>query len=98
MSEPKEPTEEEKLKQQSEATEAYIDNLFSYHAPPPHIAKLHDTTNGNLKNMARYIFQFPATKEREMAITRLEEVRFWINACIARNHELFKVVPVDGEE
>ena len=66
-----------------------LDRLFDYHAPTPYIAKLHEGWRGATKKFATALMELPPTRERAMAITRLEETSMWIQATIARNHDKF---------
>lgn len=63
-----------------------IDNNFTYHAPkndqPARYQEIRDTA----KAFALLIEKdCPQSRERSLAMTKLEEVCFWANASIARN-------------
>lgn len=66
-----------------------LNRIFDYHAPTPYIAKLHEGWRTAVKQFATALMDLPPTRERAMAITRIEEAAAWIHACIARNHEAF---------
>lgn len=63
-----------------------IDNNFTYHAPKGDQADRYGMIRGNAKLLAFLITdKCPASRERILAITKLEEAVFWANAAIARN-------------
>jgi hypothetical protein len=64
----------------------YLDRTFVYHAPhgdqPERYVALRDTA----RNFAKMIIeQCPPSRERSVALTKLEEAVMWANASIARN-------------
>lgn len=63
-----------------------ITNRFTYHAPDEARAEKHHKIRGSLQNIALYIdSQVPNSREKSLAITKLEEAMFWANAALARN-------------
>ena len=66
---------------------------FEFKAPPanrPTVAANHSRLNSRLTQMAGELCALvPPGRERSLMLTKLEEVRSWGNAGIARNHELF---------
>ena len=63
-----------------------LDNNFDYHAPDDVKKVKHEATRQALKITAAFILeQCPESRERSVALTKLEEVMFWANASIARN-------------
>ena len=63
-----------------------IDNRFDYHAPDADKIRLHSGLRGGTKNLAEaYETHLPAGREKALALTKLEEALFWVNAAIARN-------------
>lgn len=63
-----------------------IDNAFTYHAPkadqPERYVKIRDAAHALATLMATLC---PDSRERSLAITKLEESVMWANASIARN-------------
>jgi hypothetical protein len=79
--------------------DAELERVFGYHAPTPDIAMLHEQYRFQCRELAREILKLPVTRERALAITKLEEVMMWTNACIARNHdEIEKMLERSEEE
>ncbi|MEE8372656.1 MAG: hypothetical protein V3R87_02825 [Dehalococcoidia bacterium] len=72
-----------------EQVEAELSKTFDNHSPPPHVAEIHDAWRAMCKSFAANLLGLPPTRERAMALTRLEECGFWLQACIARNHDKF---------
>jgi len=68
-----------------ELTPAELNERFTYHAPkddqPERYIKIRDAQ----KALAELIVELcPDSRERSLAITKLEEVGYWANAGIAR--------------
>lgn len=66
-----------------------LDRVFDSHPPPAHVAPIHDAWRKIFKAVASDMMGLPPTRERAMALTRLEEASFWTQATIARNHPMF---------
>lgn len=63
-----------------------IENNFKYHAPKDGQAGSYETIRANAKLFAVVIDQLcPNSREKSLAITKLEEAMMWANASIARN-------------
>lgn len=61
-------------------------NRFVYHPPSKQRAEVHDHIRTELLDMARHLDTYvPDSREKSLAITKLEECMFWSNAAIARN-------------
>jgi hypothetical protein len=57
------------------------------HRPPssPLVVGVHEQTRSQTKELAHFYNQtVPESREKAMAITKLEEALFWANAAIAR--------------
>lgn len=64
-----------------------IANNFKHHAPANR-SKIedHDYIRNKCRNLAEKIDKTcPGSREKSIAITKLEEVMFWANAALARN-------------
>ncbi len=83
------PNEESQRKATTAELAAELDRVFDYHAPTGHIVDIHNAWRALVKQFAIGLMGLPATRERAMALTRLEECSFWIHATIARNHDRF---------
>nr|WP_096269498.1 hypothetical protein [Paucisalibacillus globulus] len=63
-----------------------IENNFRYHAPKPGQVELYTEIREQTKQLALYIdIHCPNSREKSLAITKLEEAVMWANASIARN-------------
>lgn len=63
-----------------------LDNDFTYHSPKPGQADRYAAMRAHAKDLAtRIVSQCPNSRERAVALTKLDEVVFWANAAIARN-------------
>lgn len=70
-------------------TQADLDNRFDYHAPDEAKKTAHETARMRCKTVACWAAEMlPESRERALAITKLEEAMFWINAAIARGEIL----------
>lgn len=59
---------------------------WRYHAPKDDQAGRYEAINGSTRACAELILQAcPVSRERSLAITKLEEARMWANAAIAKN-------------
>lgn len=65
---------------------AQIENNFSYHAPNEDQVSKYGSLRQEAKKMAFLITKCcPESRERSLAMTKLEEAVMWSNASIARN-------------
>ena len=63
-----------------------LENRFTYHAPKEGQPDKYDNIRRYAKAFAELIDEMcPNSREKSLAITKLEEVVFWANASIARN-------------
>jgi len=63
-----------------------IENNFRYHSPKPGQNEKYEALRGEARKLA-YMFDemCPNSRERSLAMTKLEEAVMWANASIARN-------------
>ena len=67
-------------------TNAEIENNFSYHAPKEDQPERYERIRHKAKILAAYVNEnCPDSRERSLALTKLEEAVMWANASIARN-------------
>jgi len=65
---------------------ADIVKRFTYHPPKPGQPEKYSEIRGEALAMAQTINNLcPESREKSLAITKLEEAIFWANASIARN-------------
>ncbi len=63
-----------------------LQNRFTYHAPKEGQAEMYKEIRDQAHDLAQKLnVSCPASREKSLAITKLEEVVFWANASIARN-------------
>lgn len=63
-----------------------IEKNFTYHAPKEDQPVRYETIRNKAKMLAAYINEFcPDSREKSLAMTKLEEAVMWANASIARN-------------
>lgn len=63
-----------------------MEKRFVYHAPHDELQMKYETIRHTLHDMALLInATCPDSREKSLAITKLEEAMFWANASIARN-------------
>lgn len=68
---------------------ADIRNRFDFHPATTEEKRLeHGSVRAHCLELAEFLNQkLPEGREKSLAITHLEEVMFWGNAAIARNHQ-----------
>ena len=67
-----------------------IDNRFTYHKPHGDQNERYVKLRETAREFALEIYDLcPASRERSLAITKLEEAVMWANASIARNEDEF---------
>ena len=65
---------------------AQIENNFSYHAPKEGQAEKYTEIRERAKELAYLIDEVcPGSREKSLAMTKLEEAVMWANASVARN-------------
>jgi hypothetical protein len=70
------------------ATQYPIDNNFTYHPPFGTQAARYEELRELAKGLAAsYLEHCPESRERSLALTKLEEAVMWANAAIARNEK-----------
>lgn len=63
-----------------------IDNAFTYHAPKGDQPQRYDVIRTTARQFAMKIEDLcPDSREKSLAMTKLEEAVMWANASIARN-------------
>jgi len=63
-----------------------IENNFSYHSPKEGQPEKYTELRNKAKDLAYLIDELcPASREKSVAVTKLEESIMWANASIARN-------------
>jgi len=63
-----------------------IENNFKYHAPKEGQPAKYEAIRNKAKELAYLIdAECPNSREKSVAMTKLEEVGFWANAAVARN-------------
>jgi hypothetical protein len=64
-----------------------IENNFKYHAPKNQETVLaHEAVRNECRHLANSLDTLlPNSREKSLAMTKLEEVMMWANAAIARN-------------
>lgn len=64
----------------------HLKRNFTHHAPNPVKARLHETLRNRCFELGDYFNTvLPVSREKTLAITKLEEAMFWASACVARN-------------
>ena len=63
-----------------------LDKRFTYHPPKEGQPRRYENIRDKAKSMAYLIDQVcPESREKSLALTKLEEAVMWANAAIARN-------------
>lgn len=63
-----------------------LENIFTYHAPTDAQKVTYELIRNEAKNLAGTILQeCPQSRERSLAMTKVEEAVMWANSAIARN-------------
>ncbi len=63
-----------------------IENNFTYHAPQPGQPEKYEAIQEKAKELAYLVDELvPDSREKSLAMTKLEECSMWANAGIARN-------------
>lgn len=63
-----------------------LENRFTYHAPKPGQPETYATIRASAKSLATLIdVECLESREKSLAMTKLEEAVMWANAAIARN-------------
>ena len=63
-----------------------IENSFTYHAPKEGQSEKYEHIRAKTKELAYLIDELcPNSREKSLAMTKLEESSMWANASIARN-------------
>ena len=63
-----------------------INNNFKYHVPKENQPQIYETIRATGKNFAEVVNTYcPNSREKSIAITKIEEAVMWANAAIARN-------------
>jgi len=63
-----------------------LENIYKYHAPKEGQQEKYEAIRSKAKELAYLIDELcPASRERSIAHTNLEQVSMWANASIARN-------------
>ena len=69
-------------------SEHNIENNFTYHKPFGDQPERYEALRGKAKELAYLLDKScPASREKSLAMTKLEESIFWANASIARNEK-----------
>lgn len=67
---------------------AELDRTFGHHAPDADDITCHEAVRAAARQMAVRVIQVaPHTRERSIALRKIEEAMFWANAAIARDGE-----------
>lgn len=63
-----------------------IENNFKYHTPKEGQPEKYDSLRNKAKELAYLIDELcPNSREKSLAVTKLEEAIMWANASVARN-------------
>ncbi len=65
-----------------------IENAFTYHQPKGDQPQRYEAIRGKAKELAYMIEELcPNSREKSLAMTKLEEASMWANASIARGEQ-----------
>lgn len=65
---------------------AQIENNFKYHAPKPGQAERYEQLRNKAKEFAILLNEIcPNSREKSIAMTKIEDATMWANASIARS-------------
>jgi len=63
-----------------------LDTAFTYHSPKDNQPGRYEAIRSKAKELATFVVEScPDSRERSLALTKIEESCFWANASIARN-------------
>ena len=69
-----------------DATNEALDKAFMYHPPKDNQVSRYESLRIHAREMAELIVEScPPSRERSLALTKIEESVMWANASIARN-------------
>lgn len=68
------------------SSEYKVDDIFRYHPPRDGQELIYEEIRNHAKILAKLILKdCPLSRERSLALTKLEESVMWANASVARN-------------
>ena len=69
------------------ATVTDLTNNYKYHPPKTQaVAESHEDVRAQAYSLARHLNEIlPESREKSIALTKIEEAMMWANAAIARN-------------
>jgi len=71
-------------------TNEEIENRGTYHPPTEAAMRMHEKIRETYIEVAELMRDcYPDCRELSVAYTKIEEWMFWMNACVARNHDKF---------
>lgn len=70
-------------------TSGDVEHRFAFHAATTEEKRdEHTSVRKHCENLGQFLLlKLPDSRERALAMTKLEEVMFWANAAIARNND-----------
>lgn len=76
-----------------------LERRFLHHSPAsPAVAHSHNLVRRSSLALAKILEQLPESRERSVALTKIEEASFWAHAAIARGQVAFPAVVKALEE